>query len=115
MSSVRRRSKTAVLLHKRREHVVEMRPDFVAFEIPDEFVVGYGLDYLDMYRNLPYLGRLGARRDRSDGGGSQAVKHRLRVLLIGRHFWPHGSIDSAGFLVSARLRVCIAMVFTLKC
>lgn len=48
-------TKTAVLLHKQREHDVEMRPDFVAFEIPDEFVVGYGLDYLDMYRNLPYL------------------------------------------------------------
>ena len=47
--------KTAVLLHKQREHSVVMRPDFVAFEIPDEFVVGYGLDYLDMYRNLPYL------------------------------------------------------------
>lgn len=47
--------KTAVLLHKRREHSVSMRPDFVAFEIPDEFVVGYGLDYMDMYRNLPYL------------------------------------------------------------
>lgn len=46
---------TAVLLHKRRAHSVEMRPDFVAFQIPDEFVVGYGLDYLDMYRNLPYL------------------------------------------------------------
>jgi len=54
-SSVR----TAVLLHKRRDHIVEMRPDFVAFEIPDEFVVGYGLDYLDMYRNLPYLAVLG--------------------------------------------------------
>ncbi|TWU32904.1 hypoxanthine phosphoribosyltransferase [Novipirellula artificiosorum] len=47
--------KTAVLLHKQRDHAVELRPDFVAFEIPDEFVVGYGLDYLDMYRNLPYL------------------------------------------------------------
>jgi hypoxanthine phosphoribosyltransferase len=47
--------KTAVLLHKRRDHQVEMRPDFVAFQIPDEFVVGYGLDYLDMYRNLPFL------------------------------------------------------------
>ena len=46
---------SAVLLHKRRDHAVELRPDFVAFEIPDEFVVGYGLDYLDMYRNLPYL------------------------------------------------------------
>lgn len=48
-------AKTAVLLHKQREHDVELRPDFVAFQIPDEFVVGYGLDYLDMYRNLPYL------------------------------------------------------------
>ena len=47
--------KTAVLLHKQAEHAVAIRPDFVAFEIPDEFVVGYGLDYLDMYRNLPYL------------------------------------------------------------
>ena len=46
---------TAVLLQKQRRHDVEIRPDFVAFEIPDEFVVGYGLDYLDMYRNLPYL------------------------------------------------------------
>ena len=32
-----------------------MTPDFVAFRIPDEFVVGYGLDYQDLYRNLPYL------------------------------------------------------------
>lgn len=47
--------RTAVLLHKQREHRVQLRPDFVAFRIPDEFVVGYGLDYLDMYRNLPYL------------------------------------------------------------
>jgi hypoxanthine phosphoribosyltransferase len=30
----------------------------VAFDIPDEFVVGYGLDYEDMYRNLPYLAAL---------------------------------------------------------
>ena len=51
---------TAVLLHKVTQHSVDMRPDFVAFEIPDEFVVGYGLDYLDMYRNLPYLAVLSA-------------------------------------------------------
>ena len=50
--------KTAVLLHKQRPHAVTMRPDFVAFEIPDEFVVGYGLDYLDLFRNLPFLGVL---------------------------------------------------------
>lgn len=47
--------KTAVLLHKLTQQSVDLRPNFVAFEIPDEFVVGYGLDYLDMYRNLPFL------------------------------------------------------------
>ncbi|MEM1228098.1 MAG: hypoxanthine phosphoribosyltransferase [Planctomycetota bacterium] len=46
---------TAVLLRKVREHQVDVKPDFIAFEIPDEFVVGYGLDYLDMFRNLPYI------------------------------------------------------------
>lgn len=49
---------TAVLLHKQRHTDVTVRPDFVAFEIPDEFVVGYGLDYRDHYRNLPFLGVL---------------------------------------------------------
>jgi hypoxanthine phosphoribosyltransferase len=37
---------------------VAIHPDHVAFEIPNEFVVGYGLDYQDMYRNLPYLAAL---------------------------------------------------------
>lgn len=46
---------TAVLLRKSRTDQHSVGPDFVAFEIADEFVVGYGLDYLDMYRNLPYI------------------------------------------------------------
>lgn len=46
---------TAVLLHKDGCQVVDMKPDFAAFKIPDEFVVGYGLDYQDLYRNLPFL------------------------------------------------------------
>ncbi len=46
---------SAVLLHKEGRQVVDLQPDFVAFRIPDEFVVGYGLDYQDLYRNLPYL------------------------------------------------------------
>jgi hypoxanthine phosphoribosyltransferase len=50
--------KSAVLLLKRGRQEVKMRPDYVGFEIPDEFVVGYGLDYQDMYRNLPYLAAL---------------------------------------------------------
>jgi hypoxanthine phosphoribosyltransferase len=47
--------RTAVLLRKEGRCVVPMKPDFVAFDIPNEFVVGYGLDYHDMYRNLPYV------------------------------------------------------------
>lgn len=50
--------KTAVLLRKHGRQEVEYEPDFVAFDIPDEFVVGYGLDYEDMYRNLPFLAAL---------------------------------------------------------
>ncbi len=46
---------TAVLLRKQGCSEVSLKPDFVAFEIPDEFVVGYGLDYDDQYRNLPSI------------------------------------------------------------
>lgn len=50
--------RSAVLLRKKARQEVNVEPDFVAFDIPDEFVVGYGLDYQDMYRNLPYLAAL---------------------------------------------------------
>lgn len=50
--------RSAVLLRKQGRQEVESMPDFVAFDIPDEFVVGYGLDYEDMYRNLPFLAAL---------------------------------------------------------
>jgi hypoxanthine phosphoribosyltransferase len=52
--------RSAVLLRKQGRQEVDYQPDFVAFEIPDEFVVGYGLDFEDMYRNLPYLAALEA-------------------------------------------------------
>ena len=44
-----------MLLQKQGRAEVPLKPDFVGFTIPDEFVVGYGLDYNDQYRNLPYL------------------------------------------------------------
>ena len=47
--------RSAVLLCKSGRQEVSWRPEFVAFDIPDEFVVGYGLDYNDEYRNLPFL------------------------------------------------------------
>lgn len=49
---------SGVLLLKKGCQQVDYKPDFVAFEIPDEFVVGYGLDYRDEYRNLPFLAAL---------------------------------------------------------
>jgi len=45
--------KTCVLLRKDREAAKSTEVDYVGFEIPDEFVVGYGLDYDNYYRNLP--------------------------------------------------------------
>ena len=50
--------RTAVLLRKHGRKAVAAEPDHVGFEIPNAFVVGYGLDYHDAYRNLPYLGSL---------------------------------------------------------
>jgi hypoxanthine phosphoribosyltransferase len=50
--------RTAVLVLKQGKQQVALRPDYVGFEIPDVFVVGYGLDYNDAYRNLPYLAAL---------------------------------------------------------
>jgi hypoxanthine phosphoribosyltransferase len=50
--------RSAVLLRKLGRQEVDAEPDFVGFEIPDEFVVGYGLDYQDEYRNLPFLAAL---------------------------------------------------------
>ena len=48
--------KSAVLLWKTARTEVAMEPDFYGFKIPDEFVVGYGLDYNDEYRHLPFIG-----------------------------------------------------------
>lgn len=50
--------RTAVLLRKRGRQQVPFEPDFVGFEIPDEFVIGYGLDFNDEYRHLPFIGSL---------------------------------------------------------
>lgn len=50
--------RSAVLLRKSERCEVDLTPDFVVFDIPNEFVVGYGLDYEDHYRNLPYLAAL---------------------------------------------------------
>lgn len=48
--------KLCTLLDKPERRVVEVNVDYTGFQIPDEFVVGYGLDYDQRYRNLPYIG-----------------------------------------------------------
>lgn len=48
--------KICTLLDKPSRRTIEMKGDYVGFEIPDEFVVGYGLDYDQHHRNLPYVG-----------------------------------------------------------
>ena len=48
--------KLCTLLDKPEERVTEVDVDYVGFQIPDKFVVGYGLDYDQHYRNLPYIG-----------------------------------------------------------
>ncbi|MBL9120436.1 MAG: hypoxanthine phosphoribosyltransferase [Phycisphaerae bacterium] len=58
--------RTCVFLRKECRRVREVTCDYVGFEIPDAFVVGYGLDYDGFYRNLPYVGVLGVL----DGGAA---------------------------------------------
>ncbi len=48
--------KLCTLLSKPARRVVEIEGDYTGFEIPDKFVIGYGLDYAEHYRNLPYIG-----------------------------------------------------------
>jgi len=48
--------KLCTLLDKPDRRVKDVKVDYVGFEIPDEFVVGYGLDYAQKYRNLPFIG-----------------------------------------------------------
>ena len=48
--------KLCTLLDKPDRRVRDVKVDYIGFAIPDEFVVGYGLDYAQKYRNLPYIG-----------------------------------------------------------
>lgn len=50
--------KCCCLLDKKERREVELEADYVGFEVPDEFLVGYGLDYAGKYRNLRYVGTL---------------------------------------------------------
>jgi hypoxanthine phosphoribosyltransferase len=51
-------TRTCVLLNKQARRVEPIQADYAGFEIPDQFVVGYGLDFAEHYRNLPFIGVL---------------------------------------------------------
>ena len=50
--------KIITLLDKKDNHEADVKADYVGFDIPDKFVVGYGLDYSQKHRNLPYVGEI---------------------------------------------------------
>ena len=58
--------KVAVLLRKVGRQRIPLEPDYCGFDIPDEFVVGYGLDFNDEYRHLPYLAILDKQASAKD-------------------------------------------------
>ncbi len=55
--------RSAVLFRKRGRQEIVFEPDYCGFDIPDAFVVGYGLDYNDEYRHLPYIAILDGERE----------------------------------------------------
>jgi hypoxanthine phosphoribosyltransferase len=71
-----RRLRVCVLLDKPSRRVLPVRADYIGFEIPDVFVVGYGLDFAERYRNLPFLGVLQPHvygETRTAGGGGRGL------------------------------------------
>ncbi len=59
------------LLDKKERRIVDVPVDYVGFVIPDRFVVGYGLDYQERYRNLPYIGALDDKNEGNSHHGLQ--------------------------------------------
>jgi len=61
--------KVCALLDKPAKRCVDVEPDYVGFTIPGEYVIGYGLDHAQMYRNLPYIRSMSDRDASAQGSG----------------------------------------------
>jgi hypoxanthine phosphoribosyltransferase len=66
------------LLDKRVRRIVDVHLDYIGFEVPDEFVVGYGLDYREEYRNLPFIGVMGSEDIEMTRSGTLKKRKRRR-------------------------------------
>ncbi|MFW6056434.1 MAG: hypoxanthine phosphoribosyltransferase, partial [Chloroflexota bacterium] len=66
--------RVCTLLDRRTQRLANVKLDYVGFEIPDEFLVGYGLDYKDEYRNLPFIGVLKEKKPREQEGETKDGK-----------------------------------------
>lgn len=60
--------KTCALVRKKERHEVEIVPDYLGFDIPNVWVVGYGLDFEELYRALPYIGVIDPTEEGSSAG-----------------------------------------------
>jgi hypoxanthine phosphoribosyltransferase len=58
--------KTCVLLNRTRRRIINVPLDYTGFEVPDDYLVGYGLDFREHYRNLPYIARFEPGRKQED-------------------------------------------------
>lgn len=67
--------RTAVLLWKTARRTVDVTPDYHCFQIPDEFVVGYGLDFDNQYRHLPDIGVIDVGHDSASGHPGNPLQH----------------------------------------
>jgi hypoxanthine phosphoribosyltransferase len=77
-----RRIRTCVLLNKAARRVEKVNADYVGFEIPDLFVVGYGLDFAERYRNLPFVGVLHSHLYRPTGLESITTKRTSSNVVV---------------------------------
>ncbi|MDB6019571.1 MAG: Hypoxanthine-guanine phosphoribosyltransferase [Pedosphaera sp.] len=74
-----RRIKTCVLLDKKARRVEKVEADYVGFNIPDFFVVGYGLDFAERYRNLPFVGVLQPQVYKRNAGKAAKSPYRTKL------------------------------------
>jgi len=74
-----RRIKTCVLLDKKARRIENVEADYIGFEIPDFFVVGYGLDFAERYRNLPFVGVLHPHVYKRNAAGRDRSPYRMKL------------------------------------